>query len=768
MYIINESTYDRYNVKKDRIYRTIQNVKIGGREVTIFASPAIMGPTLVKEFPEVEDFCRMSADGPTVIEYDGQVFAENDMISVHSSFFNFFSIPVLKGDPQSVLNDPHEVVLSESMAKKIFGNENPIDRQIRIGTDTVKFTITGIMADVPEKTHFRANLLASIISYPGRINHSVWTDNSLSTYLLLKPNSSFKSVDDKFSDLMIKYVGPEIKVGLGISMDDFIKQGNKYRFYLQNIKDIHLDPSIQNEFKPAIDPKYLEIFAAIAILIILVAAINFMNLATAQTSRRAKEVGLKKAGGSTRGMLIFQFLSETVMLTMVALVLALIIIKASLPWFNDLLDVNLNLKLLSAWYIIPALILFTILVGVVAGSYPSFFLSSFNPYEVLKGNIRSGPGNGTLRRVLVTFQFAVSILLITGTMVMYSQINYMLNKDVGFDRKNLLVIERVHAIGQKMRSFKNEVKQTPGVINISSSTSVPWSSYNISPFGIEGRSESTFYLTTSWVDYDFLDTYGISLAAGRFFDESYTSDSAACLINESAAKNFTVTDPEKTRFIEPGNGVYQYHQVLGVMKNFNFESLRNPINPFIIKVQDRNFFWGYITIRLSKEDHATTLAAIENKWKEFVPDTPLQYYFLDENFERMYTQEKQNARMSVLFSILAIFIAALGLFGLTSYTVEQRTKEIGVRKAMGSSIARIYVEISKEIIILVSISALISWPIVYYWAGKWLQNFYYRIDPRLLSFILGLIIALVIAIITISYRVAIAARINPARSLKYE
>ncbi len=388
LYIINESTYDRYNVKKDRIYRTIQNVKIGGREVTIFASPAIMGPTLVKEFPEVEDFCRMSADGPTVIEYDGQVFAENDMISVDSSFFNFFSIPVLKGDPQSVLNDPHEVVLSESMAKKIFGNENPIDRQIRIGTDTVKFTITGIMADVPEKTHFRANLLASIISYPGRINHSVWTDNSLSTYLLLKPNSSFKSVDDKFSDLMIKYVGPEIKVGLGISMDDFIKQGNKYRFYLQNIKDIHLDPSIQNEFKPAIDPKYLEIFAAIAILIILVAAINFMNLATAQTSRRAKEVGLKKAGGSTRGMLIFQFLSETVMLTMVALVLALIIIKASLPWFNDLLDVNLNLKLLSAWYIIPALILFTILVGVVAGSYPSFFLSSFNPYEVLKGNIK--------------------------------------------------------------------------------------------------------------------------------------------------------------------------------------------------------------------------------------------------------------------------------------------------------------------------------------------------------------------------------------------
>jgi putative ABC transport system permease protein len=275
-------------------------------------------------------------------------------------------------------------------------------------------------------------------------------------------------------------------------------------------------------------------------------------------------------------------------------------------------------------------------------------------------------------------------------------------------------------------------------------------------------------MTTAWVDYDFLDTYGMKLASGRTFDRSFSADSTGCLVNESAVKNFTITDPEKTRVVEPGDKEHQYRQILGVVKNFNFESLRNPIQPYIMKVQDKNMLWGYITVRLKPENYTKTIAAIESKWKEFVPNTPLQYFFLDEEFERMYIQEKQNAQMAVIFSILAIFIASLGLFGLTSFTVEQRTKEIGVRKAMGSSIGGIYVEISKEIVILVSISALIAWPVIYYWSGKWLENFYFRISPGLFSFVSGLLIAIGIAVITISYRIMKAARVNPAQSLKYE
>jgi putative ABC transport system permease protein len=768
LYVINEASYDQYNVKKDRIFRTILNGKIGGQEVTASSSPAIMGPTMVKEIPEIEDFLRMNGRGPTIIEYNKQTFTEDHIIEADSSFFNFFSIPVVKGDVKNLLNAPHKVVLSESTAKKIFGNENPIDKQIKIGTDTLLFIVTGVMADVPQNSHFEANALSSFMTNP-RSKEPHWMNNSFSTYFLLKPNSSYKTVDAKYPELLQKYVGPEIQKFTGISLNDFVAQGNKYRFYLQSLNDIHLDTSIQQDFKASVDPKYLKIFGSIAMLIVLIAAINFMNLSTAQASRRAKEVGIKKVAGSTRGMLVAQFLSESFILSLIALIVAVIFIKLSLPFFNNLLGAKLSLSLISKWYIIPLLILFSVFVGVLAGSYPAFFLSSFNPYEVLKGSVKNSMQNGRLRRVLVVFQFTVSILLIVGTMIMYRQIKYMLNKDVGFKKEQLIVINRAEALGKKMKSFKETVKNIPGVINISSSTAIPGRTNNNNAYMMEGRKDETFLMTTSWVDYNFLETYGMTLDSGRFFNESFTSDKDACIINESARKDFKITDIEKTRFMEPrDSGKINYLPVIGVVKNFNYESLRNPIGPYILKFQNDYMLWGYITVRLSAKNYSRTITAIEDKWKEFVSNNPLQYYFLDADFELMYKQEKQNAQMAVIFSILAIFIAALGLFGLTSFTLEQRTKEIGVRKAMGSSVTGIYIVISREVVILVSVSALIAWPLVYYWAGKWLQNFYYKINLGFFTLIVGLAIALGIAILTISYRILRAARVNPAQSLKYE
>jgi putative ABC transport system permease protein len=768
LYVINEASYDKFNTKRDRIYRAILNGKIGGQEVTVASSPAIMGPVIIKEFPEIEDYLRMNGYGPTVLEYNNQTFTEDHLVEADSSFFNFFSIPVLKGDLKNLLNAPHKVVLSESTAKKIFGNENPIDKPIKIGSDTVRYIITGIMADVPQNSHFEANAVSSFITNP-RSKNPTWMSNSFSTYLLLKPNTSYKTVDAKFPALMQKYVGPEIQQYTGISLDDFIAQGNKYRFYLQNLTDIHTDTSIQQEFKASVDPKYLKIFGSIAILIVLIAAINFMNLSTAQASRRAKEVGIKKVGGSTKGMLITQFLFESFILSFIALILSVIFITATLPYFNNLLGAKLVLNLFAPWYTIPSLILFAVFVGFLAGSYPALFLSSFNPYEVLKGSVQNSTRNGRLRRILVVFQFAVSILLIVGTMVMYRQIKYMLNKDLGFNKEQLIVINRAEALGTKMKAFKEIVKNIPGVVNISSSTAIPGRTNNNNGYMMEGRKDETFLMATSWVDYNFLDTYGMTLASGRSFNESFTSDKDACIINETARKDFKVTDIEKTRFMEPrDSGKVHYLPVIGVVKNFNYESLRNPIGPYILKFQDDNMFWGYITVRLLPQNYTKTISAIEDKWKEFVSNNPLQYYFLDADFELMYKQEKQNAQMAVIFSILAIFIASLGLFGLTSFTVEQRTKEIGVRKAMGSSVAGIYLVISREIIILVSVSALVAWPVVYYWAGKWLENFYYKINPGFFTFVIGLIIALGIAILTISYRIMRAARVNPAQSLKYE
>jgi putative ABC transport system permease protein len=585
----------------------------------------------------------------------------------------------------------------------------------------------------------------------------------------LKPNSSPETVNEKFNDLVVKYIGPAVQQFSGMTISEFIAQGNKYRFFLQNLKDIHLDTSVDQSFKPTSDPKYLKIFASIAILIVLIAAINFMNLSTAQASRRAKEVGIKKIGGSTRGMLVSQFLSESFILTLISLLLALIFIKVSLPYFNNLLGVTLGLNLFAFWYTIPVLLLFSVIVSLLAGSYPALFLSAFKPYDVLKGSVKNSILNGRLRRVLVVFQFTVSILLIVGTLVMYRQIKFMLNKDVGFNKEHLVVIERADALGTKLKSFKESVKGIPGVINIASSTAVPGHSNNVMGYRMEGRTDESFLLTTAYVDCDFLETYGMTLLSGRSFSESYSTDRQACLLNENAVKNFSITDPDKTRFYQPimDTGII-YMPIIGVVKNFNHESLRNPIQPYLLKLQTENNLWGYISVRLSAQNYTGTIADIEKIWKEYTANSPLQYSFLDEDFEKMYIQEKQNARIAVIFSILAIFIASLGLFGLTSYTVEQRTKEIGVRKAMGSSIAGIYVEISKEIIILVSISALIAWPVIYYYAGRWLENFYYKINLGVFSFVAGLTIALGIAIITISYRVLRAAGVNPAQSLKYE
>jgi putative ABC transport system permease protein len=467
-------------------------------------------------------------------------------------------------------------------------------------------------------------------------------------------------------------------------------------------------------------------------------------------------------------MLISQFLTESYILAFVSMIFALVMIKLSLPYFNNLLGTRLVLTLFEPWYTIPALLLFTVVVGIMSGSYPAFFLSSLNPYEVLKGNARTGVGIGRLRRILVVFQFAVSILLIVGTLIMNQQIKYMLNKDVGFNRDQLIVIEEAHIVGNRMKSFKESVKNIPGVINAASSTALPGRTNNNNGYLIEGRKDETFLMTTSWVDYDFIDTYGMNLQSGRDFNESFTTDQQACIINESAVKNFNITDLEKTRILRPEDNGPETYPIIGVVKNFNFESLRNPIEPYIFLLQNERRYWGYISVRLSQGNYSTTISAIEKIWKEYSSNSPLQYYFLDADFENMYRQEKQNSSMAMIFSLLAIFIAALGLFGLTSYSVEQKTKEIGVRKAMGSSITGIYIEISKEIVLLVSISALIAWPIIYYYAGEWLENFYYRINLGFFSFIAGLTIALSIALLTISYRVIKAARVNPARSLKYE
>jgi putative ABC transport system permease protein len=766
--IINELSFDRFNSRHKRIFRLIQNTSFGDEEYTSSFTPAVIGPAILNEIPETEDFLRMTKRMPADIECNSQTFTEEHLVEADSSFFNFFSLPVLKGDRGNLLNAPGKIVLSLSTAKKIFGDDDPIDRIIKIGTDTIVYTVSGVMADIPENSHFKANMLLSFMTNP-RCNEQVWTNNSFSTYILLKPNTDFRTVDTKIDGLVFKNAGAEIQQQLGISMSDWIARGHKYRYYLQNLTDIHLDPSIVQEFSDAGDPKYLKVTASLAVLIVLIAAINFMNLSTAQASRRAKEVGIKKISGSSRRMLIIQFLSESFILSFISLVSGLIFIKLTLPYFNNLLGANISLNLFSNWVPIPFLILFTLVVGLLAGSYPAFFLSSFNPYEVLKGIVKSSMQNGRLRKVLVVFQFAVSIIMISGTIIMHRQLKYMLNKDLGFNKEQMIVIKNAETLGTKAISFKETISEIPGVISIVSSSAVPGRNNNSIRYKLEGREDKPIILETNFIDYDYLDTYGFKVISGRTFNESFVSDEGACLVNESAVKEFGLTNPDATRFTygrSPDNP--NYLKVIGVVKDFHFKSLHSQIGPYMFRLNTKDFPVEYLSVKLSAGNYSQSISGIENQWKEFTGNKPFQYYFVDDNIEEKYSQEKQNARIAIIFSILAIFIASLGLFGLTSFAVGQRIKEIGVRKAMGSSVSGIYMVISREFIILVSISSLIAFPVVYYISVKWLESFYYRISPGVLSFAAGFAIASGIAILTISYRIIRAARINPAQSLKYE
>jgi len=624
------------------------------------------------------------------------------------------------------------------------------------------------MADFPENTHFNADILTSYMTNP-RSRDPEWLNNSFETYLLLHRNSSPEQVSAKFPEMVKKYVGPRVMEMFGASLEDFFSTGNRYTFHLQPLTKIHLDPTVEHEVKPATDPKYLWIFGSIAVLIIIIASINFMNLSTAQASKRAKEVGIKKATGASKGSLILQFLADSTIISLIALVLSVVIVLIMLPSFNNLLGSDAKLGLFSNWYTIPALLLFSLVVGILAGVYPAFYLSSFAPVQVLRGKVRDGVKNGKLRSVLVSVQFLISIVLIIGTMVMYRQLQYMLNIDVGFDKEQVLVIRQAGTIGNQVKTFKEELLKIPGVSLVSASTAIPGHNNNNNGYMLEGIKDQTYLMQTNWVDFDFFETYGIELSDGRFFDKSFGSDQQACVVNSETVKDFGINDINKSRFISMGNRNENiYIPIIGVSENFHFRTLHNQITPYIMRFKTDEMNFGFVSIKLVAEANMQTVNQVESTWKKFASGNPMQYFFLDNDFKQMYKSERQNAQLSVLFAVLGILIAALGLFGLTSFTIEQRTKEVGVRKALGASNGSIFYLISKEIILLVCISTLIACPLIFFVARNWLQSYYYRINLTAIEFILGFVIAIAVALLTISYRTIQSVRTNPALTLRYE
>jgi len=772
IYIFSELSYDQHHQKKERIYRAYLDGKINNQEILGAWTPAPLAFTVRDNFPEVTQAVRLNAWGETVVRHDDRTFVEDAFVAADSTFFDVFTAPLIKGNPTTALTKPHTVVISETTAKKIFGNQQAMGKSIKIGNTDTYYEVTGVMKDIPETSHLKCNMVGSFVT-SNRSQGQNWLANNLNTYFLLSANSSARNVEDKFPELLREKAGPILEDFLGLSYDEFLDKGNRYGYNLQPLTDIHLNPGIEGGMKPPHDKKYIYIFSIVALMLIVIASINYMNLSTARASNRSKEVGLRKVAGSTRRMLIRQFLVESVMMSFLALILAVILVQLLLPYFNNLINTQLTLNYLQEWYYIPVLVLVALAIGLLAGSYPSFYLSSFQPTAVLSGSLKSGTKNKRIRSILVVSQFVISAALILGTIVISRQTTYMLNKDLGFDKEQLMVIRRIGTLGDRIDVFKDEVNKLAGVVNSSHSTMVPGYPNNNNAYQLQSQpKDETYVFDTNWADENFLDVYNIKLAQGRYFRKDLQSDSRVCLINEKSLKDYPIEEPFNENIMRPGGREGQMelepYKIVGVVSDFHVQSLHQPISPYLILPMEDSTYWGYYTVKISPDNLSSTVGRIETKWKEFSNNDPMLYFFMDNELESLYQEEQRSSRLAISFAILTIFIASLGLFGLTSFTAEQRTKEIGIRKAMGSSVTGIVQMIARETLRLILIALVVSWPVAYYFLVNWLNNYPYRVSLQPLDFIGTLVIIVVVAFITISYQTIRAARKNPAHSLRYE
>ncbi|MGM0573054.1 MAG: FtsX-like permease family protein [Bacteroidota bacterium] len=772
IYIFSELSYDQHHEKKDRIYRVYLDGKINNQNLLSAWTPAPLAFTVKDKFPEVEEVVRISAWDETVIRYKDRTFVEDAFLAADSTFFNVFTAPLVKGNPETALAKPHTVVISESIARKIFGDVPAMGKSIKIGSHDTWHEVTGVMEDMPKTSHFDCNMIGSFVT-SDRSDNTNWLSNNLITYFLLNEHASTLQVEEKFSGLLREHAGPILEEYLGLSFDEFLKKGNRYAYYLQPLTDIHLQPEIEGGMKPPHSKKYIYIFSVVALMLIIIASINYMNLSTARASGRAKEVGLRKVVGSTKKMLIWQFLVESVMLTFMALVLAVVFVQFTLPYFNNLINTQLTLNYLKDWYYIPALLVLALSIGLLAGSYPSFYLAAFQPTSVMGGSIKSGVKNKKIRSILVVSQFVISGALILGTLVISRQTSYMLNKDLGFKKESRLVIRRIGVLGDQIATFKEEVNKIPGVVRSTHSTMVPGHANNNSTYIIDSQPiGETFIFDTNWADEDFLDVYGIKLKQGRYFRNNTGSDSRVCIVNEQSIADYPIDDPFSESIMQPGGDEegleLEGYKIVGIVSNFHIRSLHQKLSPYILLPKSEDSHWGYFTVQLSSENTSQTVEQIEQKWKEFSGNDPMLYFFMDQEYASLYKEEQRSSSLATGFALLSILIASLGLFGLTSFTAEQRTKEIGIRKAMGSTVTGIVKLIARETLRLVLIALVISWPVGWYFLVNWLDNYPYRISIQPWDFLYTLLIILVIAFITISYQTIRAARKNPAHSLRYE
>ncbi len=773
-YVADELSYDRYNKNADRIYRVDGDIQFAGNHFILAVAPDPMGPTLKREFPQVEQSVRFRYNGGFLVRKGSSNLSEDRAIFADSTLFKVFTLPMIDGDPNTALVDPYSLVINERTAKKYFNTTLAVGKNLIIN-DTANFKITGVIKDIPSQSHFNYDFFISMASLPESRKNN-WISNNFNTYLLLKNGADPKKLESQMGVLIQKYLGEQAKTILNINMDEFLKSGNHASYSLMPLTKIHLHSNKTMELGVNGNIQYVYIFSLIALLILLIACVNFMNLSTARSSNRAKEVGVRKVLGSLRKDLVAQFLTESVITSFVALFLSLILVSFAIPYFNLLSGKNLSSSVFTNLWLFPLLILLMLIVGILAGSYPAFYLSAFNPIAVLKGRLSKGFRNSWLRSGLVIFQFFISIALIIGTLVIYTQLQFIHNKDVGFDRDQVLVIKNTDPLGSRTKAFKEEILKLSGVINATVTGFLPTSGWRTDTplFPDATLNQKSAVSMQVWdVDENYIPTLGMKMEEGRSFSNQFPTDSNGVILNQAAVKLLGLKDPlnktlyyikDVNDFLDNKKDVTTCH-IVGVVNDFNFNSLRDEVSPVALFFKKQN---SSIAFKISSRDISGLVRQINNKWKEMAPGQPFTYSFMDEDFNNLYKNDQKVGRIFISFALFAIVIACLGLFGLVTYAAQQRTKEIGIRKVLGASEMNITSMLSKDFLKLIFVAALIAFPVAWWAMNQWLNQFAYRISISWWIFLVAGLTALLIGMITISFQAIKAAIANPVESLRSE
>ena len=769
LYVSHELSFDRFHVNADRIYRVNNEIKFGDNHLDVAAAGASFASTAKAELPQIEEATRLRWAGSVLMTIGDQHIRQQNVGYADSTLFDVFTIPIIHGNPRTALNEPNTIVLTETVARKLFGTTDVVGKVIPVEDNKTR-KVTAVIKDLPSNSHFRFESFIPMVD-DERANDDIWAGGqNYATYILVRPDADPGILVRQLNEMAARHLGPELKMVINKTMEEFISQGDFFLTGLTPLRDIHLHSNRIGELFGSGKIEYVYMFSAIAIFILIIAVINFMNLATARSAKRAREVGVRKVLGSVRSSLVQQFIIESVLTCALAMFIAVALTAMLLPNFNLLTGKSFNMDMLYTPSMIGAFAALVVLVGVLSGSYPAFYLSAFQAVDVLKGGRRAAK-RSIMRNTLVVFQFAASVTLIAGTIVIYTQMDYIRKRDLGFNREQVLIINNGWLVGNKIEPLKNTLLSVNGVRNVTVSGYLPVSNY---------RSNTTLFRSPTlditgamnvqdWsVDDEYVSTMGMHIVEGRDFSKDIASDSSAVILNESAARFLGGNDVIGKNFYRPndvmGKSVATVH-VIGIVKDFNFNSLREQVAPLAL-------FYGNdqasIAVKLDATDVTSVMKDIESKWKSVLPDLPFEYSFMDADYDRLYDGERQAGTLFTIFATLSIFISCMGLFGLATFMAEQRTKEIGIRKVLGASVYGITSLISRDFLRLVMLAVGIAIPLASYLISKWLEGFAYRTDIAWWVFPVAGLIAVLIACVTVSYQSLRAAVANPVNSLRTE